>query len=123
VRLGHGGDTGINNLAFVVRSNGYTIVHVGDARLSHNEECLRTFDWSSYAVDLLFVEYFERGSQTQDIVANMIKPKHIVLIHIPPGEEESVRNADEKIHPRTVVFRRENEMRRFDGLADDGSSH
>jgi len=123
MRLSHGGDTGISNLAYVVRSNGYTIVHVGDARLSQNEECLRTVDWSSYNVDLLFVEYFDRDSQTQDIVANMIKPKHAVLMHIPPGEEESVRNDTEKIHPRTVVFGRENETRRFDNFADDGSSH
>jgi L-ascorbate metabolism protein UlaG (beta-lactamase superfamily) len=123
VRLSHGGDTAIDNLAYVVRSNGYTIVHVGDARLSQNEECLRTVDWSSYNVDLLFVEYFDRDSQTQDIVASMIRPKYVVLMHIPPGEEETIRNTDEKIHPRTVVFGRENETRRFDNFANDGSSH
>lgn len=123
LRLSHGGDTSISNLAYVVRSNGFTIVHVGDARLSQNEDCLRTVDWSSYNVDLLFVEYFDRDSQTQDIVANMIKPKRVVLMHIPPGEEESVRNADEKIYPQTVVFGRENETRRFDDFADNGSSH
>lgn len=59
LRLAHGRDTSISNLAYVVRSNGYTIVHVGDARLSTNEEYLRTVNWSSYNVDLLFVEYFE----------------------------------------------------------------
>ena len=114
LRLSHGGDTTISNFAYIVRSNGFTIVHVGDARLSQNEEYLRAVDWSSYNVDLLFVEYFDRDSQTQDIVTTVIKPRYVVLMHIPPGEEESVRNANEKIHPRTVVFGRENETRRFD---------
>ena len=122
MRLRHGGDTAICNFAYFVRSNGFTMVHVGDARLSQNEEYLRAVDWSSYNVDLLFVEYFDRDSQTQDIVTTLIKPRYVVLMHIPPGEEESVRNDNEKIHPRTVVFERENETRRFDNFADDGSS-
>ena len=114
LRLEHGGDSGINNLAFIVRSNGYTIIHVGDARLSYNEEYLRRVDWSSCDVDLLFIEYFDQDSQTQDIIEHLIKPKHVVLMHIPAGEEDSIRNVNGKIHPQTVVFGKENEARRFD---------
>jgi len=123
LRLEHGGFHDVSNLAYVVRSDGYTIIHVGDAKLSHNEEYLRTIDWGSYNVDLLFIEYFDQSSQTQDIIEHMIKPKHVVLMHIPAGEEDSVRDTNGKIHPRTVVFGKENEMRRFDDFSDDGSSH
>jgi L-ascorbate metabolism protein UlaG (beta-lactamase superfamily) len=119
VRLGHGGGPNINNLAYFVRSNGYSILHVGDAKLSDNEEYLRTIDWSSYTVDLLFVEYFDQSSQSREIIENMIKPKHVILMHIPAGEETSVA----KLHPRTVVFGKENETRRFDNLVEDGLSH
>lgn len=114
MRLDHSGSRDISNLAYLVRSNGYTVMHVGDALLADNEEYLRTFDWSSYHVDLLFMEYFDRGSPTQHVIQDMIKPKYVVLMHIQAGEEESVRNAPEKIHSRTFVFGKELETRRFD---------
>jgi L-ascorbate metabolism protein UlaG (beta-lactamase superfamily) len=122
MRLDHGGGSNISNLAYVVRSNGYTAVHVGDARLSDNEEYLRAIDWSSYPVDLLFIEYFDRSSRTHDTIEKLIKPKHVVLMHIPAGEEDTVRNVGVKIHPRTVVFGRENETRRFGKVVDGESS-
>jgi L-ascorbate metabolism protein UlaG (beta-lactamase superfamily) len=113
LRLDHSGSRDISNLAFLVRSNGYTIMHVGDALLAHNEENLRALDWSSYDVDLLFVEHFDRSTPAQDIIKNLIKPRQVVLMHIPAGEEEDVRNAPIKVHPRTVVFGKELETRRF----------
>ncbi len=116
MRLDHGGGADICNFAYIVRSNGYTIVHTGDARLSYNEEYLRTVNWSSYDVDLLFMEYFDHSSQTQDIIESLIKPRYVIFMHIPPGEEDSVRNAKGKIHPRTVVFGRENETMEFDAV-------
>lgn len=118
LRLEHGGGANVSNLAYVVRSNAYTFIHLGDARLASNEEYLRTIDWNSYSVDLLFMEYFDRSSETRDIIANMMKPKHVVLMHIPAGEEDTVRDDQEKIHPRTIVFGRENETRRFDNVND-----
>jgi L-ascorbate metabolism protein UlaG (beta-lactamase superfamily) len=114
LRLDHGSGAEISNLAFVVRSNGYTFVHVGDARLSYNAESLRTIDWASYAVDLLFIEYFDHSSETREIIENLIKPRHVVLMHIPEGEEESVRNSEEKVHSRIVVFGKEGETKMFE---------
>ena len=122
MRLEHGGGSNVSNLAYVVRSDGFTIMHVGDARLSTNEVYLRTVDWSSYTVDLLFIEYFDQSSETRDIIENVIKPKHVVLMHIPAGEEDTVRNVNGKIHPRTVVFGKVNEIMRFDDVVNDGSS-
>jgi L-ascorbate metabolism protein UlaG (beta-lactamase superfamily) len=122
MRLEHTGASNISNLAYVVRSSGYTIVHVGDARLSYNEEYLRTVDWDTYAVDLLFIEYFDQSSETQEIIKTMMRPKYVVLMHIPPGEEDTVRNVNGKIHARTVVFGKENETKRFDTAVSDESS-
>jgi len=122
MRLEHSGAPDISNLAYVVRSNGYTVIHVGDAKLWQNEEYLRTVDWSSYNVDLLFIEHFDQSTPTRDIIDNVIKPKHIILMHIPEGEEESVRSVHVLTDPRAVVFGRENETRRFDGVVNDGSS-
>ena len=113
MRLDHSGRD-ISNLAFLIRSNGYTVMHVGDAVLAHNEEYIRAVDWSAYSVDLLFLEYFDRSTPTWDIIQNMIKPKHVVLMHIAAGEEDSVRNEETKMNPRTVVFRKENETKRFE---------
>ena len=114
MRLDHGGYSDITNLAFIVRANGYTIVHVGDAKLAHNENSLRTIDWSSYRVSLLFIEYFDQSTPTWDLIDSTIRPEHVVLMHIPPGEEDSVRNANAQIHPTSVVFGKENETTRFD---------
>jgi L-ascorbate metabolism protein UlaG (beta-lactamase superfamily) len=120
LRLEHGGSATIDNLAFIVRSNGHTVVHVGDAKLSDNEKYLRTIDWGS--VDILFAEYFDQSTQTQEIMQKLIKPEHVILMHIPPGEEISARNVNGKIYPRTVVFGKESETIRFDNTVDDVST-
>jgi L-ascorbate metabolism protein UlaG (beta-lactamase superfamily) len=114
MRLDHSGSRDISNLSFLVRSNGFRVLHVGDALLADNEVYLRTVDWSSYTVDLLFISHFDRSTPACNIIQNLIKPKHVVLMHIPAGEEDSVRNEETKIHPRTVVFGKENETKRFD---------
>jgi hypothetical protein len=44
---------------------------------------------------------------------NIIRPKHLVLMHVPAGEEESVRAAWARIVPRAVVFEKELETKRF----------
>jgi hypothetical protein len=122
LRLAHGGNPDISNLAFLVRSNGYTFMHVGDARLSVSEEYLRRVDWTSYSVDILFIEYFDHSSETQSIIKNLIRPGHVVLMHIPGGEEEKVRREEGGVHPRTVVFEKEGDMMRFDPPPTAGSS-
>jgi L-ascorbate metabolism protein UlaG (beta-lactamase superfamily) len=114
LRLDHGSSREINNLAFLVTANGRTFLHVGDARLAQNTEFLRAVDWGSYSVDLLFLEFFDRGSDVQAVIDTLIRPKHVILMHIPGGEEEAVRKSDEKVRPGAVVFGREGETRRFD---------
>jgi L-ascorbate metabolism protein UlaG (beta-lactamase superfamily) len=113
LRLEHAGGGEITNLAFLVRAHGFMIVHVGDALLAQDQDDVRAFDWSSYKVDILFIGYGDTGSLTQQIIRNVIKPKHVVLMHIPPGEEESVRKEPVQVHPRTVVFGKQLETRRF----------
>ena len=83
--LVHVRNPGVENRAYIVHSNGYTIVHVGDAQLAYNEEYLRKIDWGSHAVDLLFVQYVDYTSDTREIIEKLIKPKHVVLMHIPEG--------------------------------------
>jgi L-ascorbate metabolism protein UlaG (beta-lactamase superfamily) len=114
LRLDHGGYRDITNLAFCVTANGYTVVHVGDARLSENRAFLQSFPWPSSGVDILFMEYFDRGSDTQAIIDSVIRPGNLVLMHIPAGEEKEVWDAREIVHPRTIVFGNVNEMRRLD---------
>ncbi len=113
LRLDHGGSRETNNFAYLVSADGHTFLHVGDARLASNAEILRAVDWSSYDVDLLFLEFFDRGSDVQSLIDTLIKPKQVILMHIPGGEEEAVRNADERVHPRTVVFGKEGETRKL----------
>jgi hypothetical protein len=75
---------------------------------------VRAIDWSSYDVDILFIEYFDKDSRTQDTIQDLIRPKHVVLMHIPAGEEDDVRTASAKIFPQAVVFGKELETKRFD---------
>ena len=119
LRLAHGANPDINNLAFIVRSNGYTVFHVGDARLWSNEEYLRMIDWRSIDVDLLFLGYYDHSSETQSIIRTIVRPKRVILMHIPPGEEEDVRNEVWETPCRKIVFGKENESMRFDDFADD----
>jgi L-ascorbate metabolism protein UlaG (beta-lactamase superfamily) len=116
LRLDHGSSRETNNLAFLVTANGRTFLHVGDARLVENAEFLQAIDWDAYSIDLLFLEFFDRGSDVQALIDTLIRPKQVILMHIPGGEEEAVRNSDEKVRPGAVVFGREGETRRFDSL-------
>ncbi len=120
--LVHVGNPDFPNLGFIVRANGRTIVHGGDARLEYNEEYLRKIDWKSYAVDLLFVEYFDNGSGTREIIEKLIRPGHVILMHVPGGEEARVADEAEKWYPRSIVFRREGETRTFDHSVGGTSS-
>lgn len=114
LRLDHGSSRDIRNLAFLVTADDHTFLHVGDARLVENEDFLRAVDWSACKVDVLFLEFFDRGSDVQSLIETLIKPKRVVLMHIPGGKEEEVRNSDEKVHAETVVFGREGETKRFE---------
>jgi L-ascorbate metabolism protein UlaG (beta-lactamase superfamily) len=118
VRLPHGWNPEEENLAFLVKAHGRTVLHVGDALLTAAAGHLRTLPWDSLSVDILFLEFFDRSSETQEIIEQLIRPAVVVLMHIPPGEEDTIRNAQEKVHPRTVVFAREGEARTFEFLPD-----
>lgn len=113
LRLEHSGSGELTNLAYLVRANGFTIVHVGDALLAQDQDDIRAFDWSPYHVDLLFIGYGDTGSLSQQIIRNVIKPKRVVLMHIPPSEVEDVRSAAAEADPRTIVFGRQLQTRRF----------
>lgn len=114
VRLPHGWNPHEENLAYLVKAHGRAVLHVGDALLAAGAEHLRALPWDSLSVDILFLEFFDRSTDTQDMIEQLIRPTVVVLMHIPPGEEENVRNAEEKVHPRTVVVAREGETRTFD---------
>jgi L-ascorbate metabolism protein UlaG (beta-lactamase superfamily) len=116
LRLDHGGLREVDNLAFLVTAGGHTFFHVGDARLMENVEFLQAVDWTSRRVELLFLEFFDRGSDVESVIDTLIRPQQVVLMHIPGGEEEKVRLSDDKVHERTVVFGKEGETRRFEGL-------
>jgi L-ascorbate metabolism protein UlaG (beta-lactamase superfamily) len=116
IRLYHGSNPDATNFAYLVRANGFTVLHMGDAQIVYNEAFLRMIDWSSYNVDVAFLEFFDNSSETRNILESMIKPKHVVLMHIPPGEEDTVKNTYAKDLPRTMVFMRESETMRFDSI-------
>ncbi len=122
LRLDHGGYREVSNLAYLVRSSGFTFLHVGDARLSDNKDFLRKIDWASFNVDLLFIVFFDRDSEVQSIIQEMIKPRYVILMHIPPGEELERANAREKVHSRTIVFTNEGQTKQFDA-SEDMSTH
>ncbi len=113
VRLEHGGYPSIDNLAFVVRAGGRAFVHVGDAKLAHNEAALRALDWKARDVDVLFMECFDQSTPTWDLVDSLIQPHHVVFMHIPAGDEDAVLRENVGVHPGAIVFKREGETRRF----------
>jgi L-ascorbate metabolism protein UlaG (beta-lactamase superfamily) len=112
--LDHGGSRSTSSLAFIVKANGRTIMHLGDAMLGFSEEYLEKVDWSSYTVDVMFIQYFEQSSVAHDLIRDHIKPKQVVLMHVPPGEEEAVMQRPEKLFGQTWVFTQQGESKRFD---------
>jgi L-ascorbate metabolism protein UlaG (beta-lactamase superfamily) len=106
----------VKNLVFLVDMGGARFLHMGDAFLwdRQNDIPLDAYPFERAHIDLLFLNQYDRGpARTRDLIANRIKPSHLVIMHIGPGEFAA---ASQKLHasfPLATLFEKPMERRVF----------
>lgn len=119
----HGRNRPIENLGFLVEIAGRKLLHIGDAEATAAD--LATYELPKEAIDIAFVPYWYFLSDgLKKAVSEQLRPHHIVVMHIPPLNEEDdwikqrggwtkVLNGIRADFPNAVIFEREMESKKF----------
>lgn len=112
--VGHGSGrhASIENLGHVFTLGGKTFLHVGDAEIT--PEIFDSFDLETRGIDIAILPYwFLTSVGGRAIIRDHVKPKHLIAVHVGPGEAESVKKQIEKEFPDAHVFGTMLEKRNF----------
>lgn len=77
------------NLAYLITLNNFKILHIGDGPFDFNKSYYEQFHLDKENIDILLLEYFGQSDDKKQFVNEVIKPKYIVAVHIPPKELET----------------------------------
>lgn len=112
--LRHGGPqfATVQNMGYIVAVNGRKLLHIGDADMS--EENFASFNLPGEAIDVAFIPYwFLLSEKGRGLVKNHIQPKHVIAVHVPPAEADSVSEQLRNVAPDVIVFTKTMESRTF----------
>ncbi|MBI5402034.1 MAG: MBL fold metallo-hydrolase [Ignavibacteriae bacterium] len=112
-RLMHGTSPDIQNLAYIIKINGYTVLHVGDGFVLQNEQYLKKIEWENYNIDVLFIGYMDANNFVLETLSNTIKPKNLVLMHIHEDDIQEAKSRNEKYGAGAFIFEKELETKTF----------
>lgn len=116
--LHHGRDRDppVENRGFVIELGGWTLLHVGDTEATRPD--LAPFRLAEVGIDLAFLpDWFLAAAPWEGLTEELVRPRRIVVIHLPPGWDRGAgaddRRARQRVdeirlrHPDALVFRRE----------------
>ncbi|MGD9589098.1 MAG: MBL fold metallo-hydrolase [Pyrinomonadaceae bacterium] len=112
--VGHGSGrhASIQNLGHIFTLGGKKFLHVGDADLS--VEVFDHYDLEKQAIDVAFLPaWFLTTAEGRTIIREHIKPKHIIAVHVGPGETEALRMQIKDEFPNADIFGTMLETRTF----------
>lgn len=112
--LRHGGPqfASIQNMGYIVAVDGKKLLHIGDADMT--EENFASFALPAEAIDIAFIPYwFLLSEKGRALVKNHIQPKHVIAVHVPPAEAESVSEQLRNVAPDVIVFTKTLESKTF----------
>lgn len=112
-RLDHGSRE-IDNLAYIIKINDYTIMHVGDAFILQNEEYINKINWDNYKIDFLFVGYMDVNPFVLELLDKTIKPKVIIMMHIHEEDIPDAKERNSRCSDRAILFEKELDTKSFD---------
>ena len=103
--VGHGSGrhASIQNLGHIISLSGKKLLHLGDADIS--EEIFDAFDLEQQGIDIAFLpSWFLTSNNGRALVERHIKPKHIIAVHVGPGDAEEITREVKKNFPAADVF-------------------
>lgn len=106
----------VENLVFLVDLGGARFLHMGDTFFwdHENDAAFAAYPFERSRVGVLFLNQYDRGpARTKAIIENRVKPAHLVVTHVGPGEAASVSPKIAAAFPGAVVFETSMEQRTF----------
>ena len=103
----------IQNLGHVVTLAGKKLLHIGDADIS--VENFEAFGLAEEGIDIAFIPYWFLESRTgRAIVRDLIKPRRVIAVHIPPDEGSRAMRLARDFDPEGDAFTRLLETRVYE---------
>jgi L-ascorbate metabolism protein UlaG (beta-lactamase superfamily) len=104
-------DVRMRNLAFIVNLGGTRFLHTGDASMENSLAHLNAYPFDETPVDILFLNRIDRSQETQQFIAERIRPSQIVAMHILPAELAEESKNIRAAYPHAIVFKQGMERR------------
>jgi ankyrin repeat protein/L-ascorbate metabolism protein UlaG (beta-lactamase superfamily) len=101
------------NLAFVVGLGGAHFIHMGDAFFAESEAHLKSYPFGQTHTDLLFLNQYDSYGSAPELIADRIKPSHIVAMHVMPAEFADASTKLHAVYPGVFLFEKSMEHRVF----------
>jgi L-ascorbate metabolism protein UlaG (beta-lactamase superfamily) len=107
------------SLAFIVDLGGARFLHMGDATVELNTEQLKAFPFDAAPIDLLFLAHFDRSQTAQRLIAETIKPRQVVAMHLPAKDLADEWKQTLAAYPGAAFFEQTMEHRSFPTSAEE----
>ena len=91
------------NLAFLITLNNFKILHIGDAPIDYNKSYYDQFHLEKEKIDIVF-QGASISEVTKQFIQEVIKPKYIIAMHIPPKDIEIESKNFLGFYPNGLVF-------------------
>jgi L-ascorbate metabolism protein UlaG (beta-lactamase superfamily) len=102
----------IQNLGHLIEIGGKKFLHIGDADMT--DENFASFSLAQEGIDVAFIPYWYLLSESgRALVNNQFRPRHIIAVHIPPAEAESVAAKIASSNPDATSFTKILQTKRF----------
>ena len=100
----------VQNLAFLVGMDNYTILHIGDTDWELAESVFKKEKLTEESIDIAILPYWMlMGEDSKERVSNLLAPKQIIATHIPPNFSEELANTMRKLITNITLFTELNE--------------
>ncbi len=109
---GSGKYAAIQNYGHLVTLGGMTVIHIGDAAMDSKDFILANLQ--NRQIDIALIPYwFLVQSSGRLLVEQYLNATHKIAVHIPPKEQEQVRQILAKEMPQVLMFDQRMETRTF----------
>lgn len=115
-RMRHDGNAsgnGSHSMVYLLDMDGTKVLHGGDATIRFDTARYSALNLGAEMIDVLFLEWFDTSSATQNLVHNVIKPKIIIPMHFEVANFQNQANRFQQLYPQAVIFNYPIESRVF----------
>jgi L-ascorbate metabolism protein UlaG (beta-lactamase superfamily) len=100
------------NLAYLITLNNFKVLHIGDAPIDFNKSYYDQFHLENENIDIVF-----QGASTSEVtkrfIQEVIRPKYIIAMHIPPKDIEIGSKMFLSFYPNGLVFMKPMEIKKL----------